>query len=134
MARNLAPAPFLLLPFTLLVSSLMQDDLSRSRLGWWILASVAATGVTLLGLYRYFMVVDGQSTPRSTQFLIGFAFVSLGLYFGMCPVSYTHLRAHETVLDLVCRLLLEKKQQIQQSKDAALIHNSKETVEPHTKP
>src|SRR5665811_2497561 len=32
---------------------------------------------------------------------------------GLCarlePVSYTHLRAHETVLDLVCRLLLEKK-------------------------
>ena len=26
-------------------------------------------------------------------------------------VSYTHLRAHETVLDLVCRLLLEKKKQ-----------------------
>ena len=25
------------------------------------------------------------------------------------PVSYTHLRAHETVLDLVCRLLLENK-------------------------
>ena len=24
-------------------------------------------------------------------------------------VSYTHLRAHETVPDLVCRLLLEKK-------------------------
>ena len=30
----------------------------------------------------------------------------LGYY---APVSYTHLRAHETVLDLVCRLLLEKK-------------------------
>src|SRR5665811_976563 len=28
---------------------------------------------------------------------------------GEDPVSYTHLRAHETVLDLVCRLLLEKK-------------------------
>ena len=27
------------------------------------------------------------------------------------PVSYTHLRAHETVLDLVCRLLLAKKKQ-----------------------
>ena len=25
-----------------------------------------------------------------------------------CPVSYTHLRAHETSLHLVCRLLLEK--------------------------
>ena len=32
-------------------------------------------------------------------------------------VSYTHLRAHETVLDLVCRLLLEKKKQTKQ------IHN-----------
>ena len=27
---------------------------------------------------------------------------------GVTTVSYTHLRAHETVLDLVCRLLLEK--------------------------
>ena len=29
---------------------------------------------------------------------------------GSVSVSYTHLRAHETVLDLVCRLLLEQKQ------------------------
>ena len=28
-------------------------------------------------------------------------------------VSYTHLRAHETVLDLVCRLLLEKQKDLQ---------------------
>ena len=27
----------------------------------------------------------------------------------MIPVSYTHLRAHETGRNLVCRLLLEKK-------------------------
>ena len=32
-------------------------------------------------------------------------------------VSYTHLRAHETVLDLVCRLLLEKKKTRQQTFD-----------------
>ena len=32
-----------------------------------------------------------------------------GRSFSFQPVSYTHLRAHETVLDLVCRLLLEKK-------------------------
>ena len=31
-------------------------------------------------------------------------------------VSYTHLRAHETVLDLVCRLLLEKKKHIKKKK------------------
>ena len=30
----------------------------------------------------------------------------------LTAVSYTHLRAHETVLDLVCRLLLEKKKKI----------------------
>ena len=29
------------------------------------------------------------------------------------PVSYTHLRAHETVLDLVCRLLLDNKKRRQ---------------------
>ncbi|WDT36812.1 hypothetical protein PVA38_11320 [Streptococcus pneumoniae D39] len=37
-------------------------------------------------------------------------------YYKSCSlnsVSYTHLRAHETVLDLVCRLLLEKKNQHQ---------------------
>ena len=32
-----------------------------------------------------------------------------GTGHGEISVSYTHLRAHETVLDLVCRLLLEKK-------------------------
>ena len=31
-------------------------------------------------------------------------------------VSYTHLRAHETVLDLVCRLLLEKKKKKKEKK------------------
>src|SRR5664280_3569880 len=35
--------------------------------------------------------------------------VSGGKNIALAPVSYTHLRAHETVLDLVCRLLLEKK-------------------------
>jgi len=32
-----------------------------------------------------------------------------GLEGDPLPVSYTHLRAHETSLHLVCRLLLEKK-------------------------
>ena len=31
------------------------------------------------------------------------------LLLALGPVSYTHLRAHETRHDLVCRLLLEKK-------------------------
>ena len=36
-------------------------------------------------------------------------------------VSYTHLRAHETVLDIVCRLLLEKKKQQTFKQSLALI-------------
>ena len=40
-----------------------------------------------------------NSTIRHERFANG---------YGLGPVSYTHLRAHETVLDLVCRLLLEK--------------------------
>ena len=36
---------------------------------------------------------------------------AFGIYAAICvlTVSYTHLRAHETREDLVCRLLLEKK-------------------------
>src|SRR5450759_5886913 len=39
---------------------------------------------------------------------IGFSHVGKP-FLAYSPVSYTHLRAHETRHDLVCRLLLEKK-------------------------
>ena len=42
------------------------------------------------------------------------------------PVSYTHLRAHETVLDLVCRLLLEKKKQKEINN---MTRNSQKTID-----
>ena len=52
--------------------------------------------------------------PRSGGALVnnvtaGGAAEKAGVKVGDVTVSYTHLRAHETVLDLVCRLLLEKK-------------------------
>ena len=37
------------------------------------------------------------------------SFKALSSFGGIETVSYTHLRAHETEADLVCRLLLEKK-------------------------
>ena len=37
--------------------------------------------------------------------------VRKGTFPSVGAVSYTHLRAHETVLDLVCRLLLETKKE-----------------------
>ena len=39
------------------------------------------------------------------------------------PVSYTHLRAHETVLDLVCRLLLEKKKTKHRNNKPIIMYN-----------
>ena len=42
-------------------------------------------------------------------------------------VSYTHLRAHETVLDLVCRLLLEKKKTKQVTYERQTINTSSRT-------
>ena len=55
-------------------------------------------------------------------FLFGTA-LAAGLYFVLAdllkiprPVSYTHLRAHETGRNLVCRLLLEKKKKKKKKK------------------
>ena len=44
--------------------------------------------------------------PKSFRIGVGDAWRGQSIHYA---VSYTHLRAHETVLDLVCRLLLEKK-------------------------
>ena len=52
-----------------------------------------------IGTSKTCMVV-GEVKPDATVTIIG---------VGEVPVSYTHLRAHETRHDLVCRLLLEKK-------------------------
>src|SRR5450756_1865692 len=49
--------------------------------------------------------VVGGVTPASAMI---FLFQNRA-YGDVSPVSYTHLRAHETRHDLVCRLLLEKK-------------------------
>ncbi len=41
--------------------------------------------------------------------------------------SYTHPRAHETVLDLVCRLLLEKKKKHKQNNNNTTTTSSSKT-------
>ena len=78
--------------------------------------------VTLQEQYETFLcVVDLHAITASynpkelSQNTISTAalYVACGIDPNICsifiPVSYTHLRAHETCADLVCRLLLEKK-------------------------
>ena len=81
---NLTPTPLLNLPFTLLVSSLLRNDAPATRLGWWVVAAVISTAITLLALYRYY-TQDGGSTPRPTLVLIAASFSSIGLVYGMSP-------------------------------------------------
>ena len=59
------------------------------------LAAEREQGITIDVAYRFFSTERRKFIVADTP--------------GHEPVSYTHLRAHETVLDLVCRLLLEKK-------------------------
>ena len=61
--NNLAPAPFLLLPFVLLVSSLLRSELPSERVGWWAIAAVVSTALTFLALYRYYLRTDSRVTP-----------------------------------------------------------------------
>ena len=82
---NLAPSPFLLLPFTLLASSLLRKDAESARLGWWVLSAVLSTSLTLFATYRYYMRGERNGTAKATQLLIGAAFASIGLLFGLCP-------------------------------------------------
>ena len=53
--------------------------------------------------------------------------------YSMPPVSYTHLRAHETVLDLVCRLLLEKKKKTKQTKTYHHYHDHAHDIDTQKK-
>ena len=71
------------------------------------IAAVAASSIpiTIFISLGAFLVVGLELNTVTLAALI--------VTLGMIAVSYTHLRAHETVLDLVCRLLLEKKKRKQ---------------------
>eukprot|EP01016_Furgasonia_blochmanni_P031135 TRINITY_DN3222_c0_g1_i5.p4 TRINITY_DN3222_c0_g1~~TRINITY_DN3222_c0_g1_i5.p4 ORF type:complete len:100 (+),score=14.91 TRINITY_DN3222_c0_g1_i5:909-1208(+) len=56
-------------------------------------------------------------TISETQILATISTFKVSIVFCVIAVSYTHLRAHETRHDLVCRLLLEKKNLVSSSFD-----------------
>ena len=61
------------------------------------------------------MIAQMVGAGQLIKVLFGLEYIYAVILVGviMMTVSYTHLRAHETVLDLVCRLLLEKQKKQQ---------------------
>ncbi|HCK82143.1 MAG TPA: NADH-quinone oxidoreductase subunit J, partial [Candidatus Competibacteraceae bacterium] len=71
----------------------------------------------LVLIFAAVRVITVRNPVHAALFLVLAFFTSAALWLlieaeflaiTLVLVSYTHLRAHETVLDLVCRLLLEK--------------------------
>ena len=79
-----------------------------------LLENVTVVAVALLLGGIVLLFVDNWFKPKGVESISYPRAFGIGIFqcLAMVPgaVSYTHLRAHETVLDLVCRLLLEKKQ------------------------
>src|SRR5450756_2780966 len=72
-----------------------------------IFATVAGLLVGLMNMFGGKVI--GAITRVYIEAIRGTPALLLILIVYYAPVSYTHLRAHETRHDLVCRLLLEKK-------------------------
>src|SRR5665811_1989965 len=78
------------------------------RLGPGIVTGAADDDPSGIATYSQVGAAQGLSLLWMAPFLLPLAVgvqestARLGLVTGKGPVSYTHLRAHETVLDLVC--------------------------------
>src|SRR5665648_1234989 len=64
--------------------------------------------VITYGIFHKRILKDPYPGLMHFGLFIGFVFLAFATAI-ITPVSYTHLRAHETRHDLVCRLLLEQK-------------------------
>ena len=93
-----------------LVGALLAKEWTSGR-SPWMFAGGALVFLLLFSVYAIGLRFAEMSTV-TFGWIVGLQVAVLFLErvrYGVSPVSYTHLRAHETVLELVCRLLLEKK-------------------------
>ena len=103
------------MPATALYTHNRREEVSEAE---WCTRVDLAAAYRLVALFGWddlvFTHISARVPGREGEFLInpyGFMFeeITASCLVKVDAVSYTHLRAHETVLDLVCRLLLEKK-------------------------
>jgi len=86
---NMAIAPFWLLPFTVLVSTMTKDQNNIFRLRWWMAAAALATALITAGVagYRHHVRTSPgrvpSTTPRSIVMLLRIGLMSMGVLFGM---------------------------------------------------
>ena len=89
--------------------AVLREFFDNSSLTWGLMAcGVAQLSKLFLELllhrrWRPAVLIETGGMPSSHSALVTGTAACVG------SVSYTHLRAHETRHDLVCRLLLEKK-------------------------
>ena len=82
---NLAPAPFAVLPFTLLTAALLHNDMPGSRLDWWLLSGGVVTAVSLIAVLRWYRSSRQVRENDLERTLAVVSYALLGLHFGMAP-------------------------------------------------
>ena len=102
----------------ILLAKINQDKVTQSTKNAALLVSIVSVLLIVLSASITYAIwkrsrlhfLTKTLTLRKEKDALSERYTSLTKYANdVISVSYTHLRAHETVLDLVCRLLLEKK-------------------------
>ena len=73
------------------------------------LKSLYSYRIVLRTFYHFYESEKNFNMKKQRICIVGDGLSGLMTALALNTVSYTHLRAHETEADLVCRLLLEKK-------------------------
>src|SRR5665648_584459 len=85
-------------------SNFISTDAQPEKLKVWSYLEIADDdNHKLIAIIESYSIIIGEKEPFKRFYIIE------ANPLGIIAVSYTHLRAHETRHDLVCRLLLEKK-------------------------
>ena len=83
--NNLAPAPFLLLPFTVMVGRLLRDQAATQRLLAWNVVATVCSLVIAVARWAYRRRPVQGSAPVAVQLLVALGFAGIGTLFGMGP-------------------------------------------------
>ena len=107
-----------MIPASLVICTVLLNQTERSNKGILKMLSlpISTTKLCLAKFTVLILLAAFQMVMSIGAYYICAAIVTHTQDYNFIPVSYTHLRAHETRHDLVCRLLLEKKKKTKKKK------------------